>query len=177
MAKLKYPLYTSLFTVRDRSSCIFAWAEGGRTAAQSPYFLTFMEPRNRFQGMNSASLCSLAGRHDNPIPPRFLAHIDSLKIPAQLTDEEIMKQHTWAYAVYVSINQALNQLWRAYARVRLVSGRVRMRERFVYQQLIPFSAPAAKTRWVLMHTFGGRRRRREILRTNNQCRLCIVLSP
>ncbi len=36
-----------------------------------------MEPRNRFQGMNSASLCSLAGRYDNPIPPRFLAHRDS----------------------------------------------------------------------------------------------------
>ena len=27
-------------------------------------------------------LCSLAGRYDNPIPPRFLAPIDSLKIPA-----------------------------------------------------------------------------------------------
>jgi hypothetical protein len=33
--------------------------------------------------MNSASLCSLAGRYDNPIPPRFLAPIDFLKIPAQ----------------------------------------------------------------------------------------------
>jgi hypothetical protein len=32
--------------------------------------------------MNSASLCSLAGRYDNPIPPRFLAPIDFLKIPA-----------------------------------------------------------------------------------------------
>jgi hypothetical protein len=32
--------------------------------------------------MNSASLCNLAGRYDNPIPPRFLAPIDSLKIPA-----------------------------------------------------------------------------------------------
>jgi hypothetical protein len=41
-----------------------------------------MEPRNRFQGMNSASLCSLAGRYDNPIPTRFLAPIDCLKIPA-----------------------------------------------------------------------------------------------
>jgi hypothetical protein len=41
-----------------------------------------MEPRNRFQGMNSASLCGLAGRYDNPIPPRFLTPIDSLKIPA-----------------------------------------------------------------------------------------------
>jgi hypothetical protein len=42
-----------------------------------------MEPRNRFQGMNSASLCSLAERYDNPIPPRFLAPIDCLKIPAR----------------------------------------------------------------------------------------------
>jgi hypothetical protein len=33
-------------------------------------------------GMNSASLCNLAGRYDNPIPPRFLAPIDFLKIPA-----------------------------------------------------------------------------------------------
>jgi len=31
--------------------------------------------------MNSASLCSLAGRYDNPIPTQFLA-LDSLKIPA-----------------------------------------------------------------------------------------------
>jgi hypothetical protein len=42
----------------------------------------FMEPRNRFQGMNSASLCSLAGRYDNSFPPRFLAPIGSLKFPA-----------------------------------------------------------------------------------------------
>jgi hypothetical protein len=33
--------------------------------------------------MNSASLCSLAGRYDNPLPPRFLAPIAALKIPAQ----------------------------------------------------------------------------------------------
>jgi hypothetical protein len=32
--------------------------------------------------MNSASLRSLAGRYDKPIPPRFLAPIDFLKIPA-----------------------------------------------------------------------------------------------
>jgi hypothetical protein len=32
--------------------------------------------------MNSASLCSLAGPYDNPIPTRFLAPIDCLKIPA-----------------------------------------------------------------------------------------------
>ncbi len=32
--------------------------------------------------MNSASLCSLVGRYDNPIPTRFLAPLDCLKIPA-----------------------------------------------------------------------------------------------
>ncbi len=32
--------------------------------------------------MNSASLYSLAGRYDNPIPTLFLAPIDCLKIPA-----------------------------------------------------------------------------------------------
>ncbi len=45
----------------------------------------FMGPRNWFQGMNSASLCSLAGRYDNPIPPRFLAPIEFLKIPALIS--------------------------------------------------------------------------------------------
>jgi hypothetical protein len=46
----------------------------------------FMEPKNRFQRINYASLCSLAGRYDNPIPTRFPAPVDCLKIPAQLLD-------------------------------------------------------------------------------------------
>ncbi len=41
-----------------------------------------MGPRNQFQGMDSASLCSLAGLYDNPLPLWFLAPIASLKIPA-----------------------------------------------------------------------------------------------
>ncbi len=50
------------------------------------FFKNFIEPRNRFQWANSASLCSLAGRrYDNPIPTRFLAPIDCSKIPAQLS--------------------------------------------------------------------------------------------
>jgi hypothetical protein len=40
---------------------------------------------NRFQGINSARLCSLAGRYDNPIPSRFLAPINCLKIQALRT--------------------------------------------------------------------------------------------
>ncbi len=46
----------------------------------------FMGPRNWCQGMNSASLCSLAGRYENPIPPRCLAPIDFLKIPARMNN-------------------------------------------------------------------------------------------
>ncbi len=52
-------------------------------SVQSLTFKTFMKPRNRFQGIISAILCSLEGRYDNPIPTRFLASIDCLKIPAQ----------------------------------------------------------------------------------------------
>jgi hypothetical protein len=51
-----------------------------------PEFLNFKEPKNRFQGINYASLCSLAGRYDNPIPTRFLAPVDCLKIPALLLE-------------------------------------------------------------------------------------------
>ncbi len=50
---------------------------------QSLNFKTFKEPKNRFQETNSARLFRLAGRCDNPIPTRFLAPIDCLKIPAQ----------------------------------------------------------------------------------------------
>ncbi len=52
------------------------------TEAEEQEFLTFMEPRNRFQGVNSASLCGLAGRYDNPIPTRLQPPIECLKIPA-----------------------------------------------------------------------------------------------
>ncbi len=40
--------------------------EGEGETNQSPNFLTFKEPKNRFQGTNSARLCSLVGRYDNP---------------------------------------------------------------------------------------------------------------
>ncbi len=50
-----------------------------------PEFYTFMESRNRFQGIDYASLCSLAGRYDNPLPTRFIAHIECSKIPALST--------------------------------------------------------------------------------------------
>jgi hypothetical protein len=53
------------------------------TGPEPEFFKTFKEPKNRFQGIDSARLCSLAGQYDNPIPTLFLAPIDCLKIPAQ----------------------------------------------------------------------------------------------
>jgi hypothetical protein len=50
------------------------------------------EPNDRFQGINSASLYSLAGRYDNPIPIRFLAPIHCLKIPAQVIRGGILEK-------------------------------------------------------------------------------------
>jgi hypothetical protein len=38
-------------------------------------FYTIKEPRNQFQGIDSASLYSQAGLYDNPILTRFLAVI------------------------------------------------------------------------------------------------------
>ncbi len=55
------------------------------TGLQSRYFYTFKELRNIFHGIDSASLCSLAGRYDNPVPSRFLGPIDWSKMPAQCT--------------------------------------------------------------------------------------------
>ncbi len=67
------------------------------TASPEPVFLNVygMEPRNRFQVMNSASLCSLTGRYDNPVPTRFLAPTDCLKIPAQGAKTR-WEMSTWA---------------------------------------------------------------------------------
>jgi hypothetical protein len=54
---------------------------------------TFTEPRNRFQDINSASLCCLAGQYDNPIcltgPPlqaTKVGGIDSLESIAGLLE-------------------------------------------------------------------------------------------
>jgi hypothetical protein len=42
--------------------------------------------------MNSASLCSLEGRYDSPIPTWFLAPIDCLKILAQVSSSRASSQ-------------------------------------------------------------------------------------
>jgi hypothetical protein len=47
-----------------------------------PVFLNVYVARESIPRKNSASLCSLAGRYDNPIPTQCLAPTDFLKIPA-----------------------------------------------------------------------------------------------
>jgi hypothetical protein len=66
------------------STCRAAF--GKAPTHQSPYFLMFIGPRNWFQGMKSATLCSPAGRYDNPIPPPFLA-----PIPALLSESDLLE--------------------------------------------------------------------------------------
>ncbi len=68
--------------ISNKSMCTLAGTVPEIFSGQSLNFKTFKEPRNRFQGINSASLCSLAGQYDNPIPAPFLALTDCLKIPA-----------------------------------------------------------------------------------------------
>ncbi len=55
------------------------------SAGSSPNLKTFQEPKNQFQETNSARLCCLAGRYDNPIPTCFLAPLDCIIIPAQVS--------------------------------------------------------------------------------------------
>jgi len=74
-----------------------------------------MKPKNRFQRINSASLCSLTGRFDNPIPPRCLAPIDFLKIPALSSQVRRKKDHapgnqSMHYFVIMEISVCLSGL-------------------------------------------------------------------
>ncbi len=56
-----------------------------------PVFLNVYGAQESIPGMNSASLCGLAGQYDNPIPTRFLAPIDYLKIPAPISKSELLR--------------------------------------------------------------------------------------
>jgi hypothetical protein len=53
----------------------WGWVRGGGgNMTTEVVLLNFLgAPRNRLQRIDSASLCSLGGQYDNPIPTRFLA--------------------------------------------------------------------------------------------------------
>ena len=57
-----------------------------------PEFKTFKESKNRLLEINSASLCSLASRYDNPIHTRFLWAHRLFKISST---ESIRKDEYW----------------------------------------------------------------------------------
>ncbi len=64
----------------------------------------FKEPRNRFQLINSASLCSIVGRQvRNTIPTRFLAPVDCSKI--QALDVKIVEK-IWSNKIDRKIGRA-----------------------------------------------------------------------
>ncbi len=68
---------------------------------------------NRFQWVNSDSLFSLAGRYDNPIPPRFLAPIACLKIPAldkRKSENSLLVCCSFCVWLYCFVNKVLDSL-------------------------------------------------------------------
>ena len=68
-----------LLVLKDQSHDTNIFSEGRYFLSRDGNFKLL-----RISGIDSASLRSQAGRYDNPIPTRFLAPIDSLKIPALL---------------------------------------------------------------------------------------------
>ncbi len=86
-----YVVFAPLILGSD-SLCRHYWAVVLRV--QRRFFKLLRSP-----GIDSARRCSLAGRYDNLIPSRFLAHIDCSKILC--TRGEDAKRHK---TVYISVN-------------------------------------------------------------------------
>ncbi len=63
-----------------------------RRLVRDGIFKLFKEPRNRFKGIDSARLCSRAGRYYNPILTRFLAQ--PRQIVRKFQHCELDRQHT-----------------------------------------------------------------------------------
>jgi hypothetical protein len=70
------------------------WAGRGGRWDRARIFKRLWSPGidSKDQGINSASLCSLAGRYDNPIPTRCLAPIDFFKIPALVSMKKTQRR-------------------------------------------------------------------------------------
>jgi hypothetical protein len=65
---LKVEIRDDIFTFLRSPGIISKESIPPAYVARARIFKTSMEHRNRFLGMNSASLCSLAARYDNPVP-------------------------------------------------------------------------------------------------------------
>ncbi len=94
--------------------CFYLRTERGRAAKCLFVAVSWPEPEFlKFYGAQESILRkefrqpigSLAGRYNNPIPPRYLALIDCLKIPAQLMcdrDGALYSVHATLYGKNVS---------------------------------------------------------------------------
>ncbi len=99
--------------------------------------------------MNSASLCSMAGRYTNPNPTRFLAPIDCLKIPAlyctlslcQSREYRVISQHGRAGG-FLPVNSSLSHLsLRSWPRIRIVLRREPKPRTWLYFWLVYYIIP------------------------------------
>ncbi len=69
---IEYILYRGVFGWQRLSNPQIAIRIWFLNRNQSPNFFTFQKPRNRFQGIDSASLLRLAGRYDDFMPESTL---------------------------------------------------------------------------------------------------------
>jgi hypothetical protein len=93
-----------------------------------------MEPRNRCQGINSASLSSLAGQYENPIPPQCLAPIDFLKIPALqkiLTKGVMTHEHGFLAIIFLWARKTFNFEFMS-MRAKVLKSIATLREKYKY---------------------------------------------
>jgi hypothetical protein len=70
---IEYILYRAFASNKDCPIRRLPLGFDFRTGSRAQYLLTFQKPRNRFLGIDSASLHRLAGRYDDPIPESTLS--------------------------------------------------------------------------------------------------------
>ncbi len=76
-------------------------------SVQSPYFLTLMESSDRFQRMNSAILCSLTGRYDNPIPSLYRLFKNSSPVTSHLAFMTMRSTSPFACGWYAVVGRRM----------------------------------------------------------------------
>ncbi len=74
---------------------------GCKEGPRAGIFKPLRSPGIDSKEIDTASLCSLAGLYDNPIPTRFLAPSDCTKIPA------LVNSHKWLNALQKNVQNRL----------------------------------------------------------------------
>jgi hypothetical protein len=88
-------------------------AIAGRAPTHQSFALTFKEPRNWFQGINSASLCNLVHGGSVRLPYSFSFHspIDCLKTPAQVSESISLARFCTLYQVAPLSGKSREEIW------------------------------------------------------------------